>query len=66
MHKMITSEDIVTDGYGTVKSASYSEKQHHKSQREDYRSVVLVHPGIEDMHDYLLLTAITASFTQLT
>jgi hypothetical protein len=63
---MITSEEIVADGYDIVNSASCREKQHHKGQREDYRSVILVYPGIEGIHESLLLTAIAASSAQLT
>jgi len=65
MHKMIASEEIVTNRYDVVKSTSCREKKHHKSQREDYRSVILVYPGIKGMHELLLLAAITASFAQL-
>jgi len=63
---MITSEKIVTDGYDIVKSASCSEKQHHKSQREDYRSVILVYPDVEGMHEAILLTAFAVSSAKLT
>jgi hypothetical protein len=63
---MIASKKIVTDGYDIVNSASCCEKQHHKGQREDYPSVILVYPGIEGMHESLFLTAIAASSVQLT
>jgi len=66
MHKMIASEKIVTNRYDVVKSTSCCEKQYYESQRKDYRSVILVYPGVEGMHEALLLTALAASSAKLT